>query len=234
MTTLLNGVNAVLQRTDILDSNNNLSTLTDTARQGWIDQVVQIWNEEMESLYETARKPMPKEFAEATITLATDDRDYALATYHTLYFPLLDETNGRYIYEWRSGYLNLVNSQPVPSNWSGLPNFAAIRPSDGELYLDRVPTASENGLVYKYRYSKDISMSAAADTFPFNDAVYRALIPAVAEKFNLERKREFSETKYKAGVSKAARLLSGLPIRTTYGPHRVQLVDNLLTPFNEN
>lgn len=221
--TLLNGVNEVLKRAKLIQGDSGaLTTLSDSPRQVWIDNAVQAWNEIIEELYTISGKPLPKQLAESTITLVTDDRDYALQSDLTvLHWPFLDETNGQYIYEHTGGYLSLVASQPIPADFTGLPLTAAIRPTDGELYLDRIPTANENGLVYKYRYDKDISLSAAADTFPFTDATFRALVPAVTEVFNLYHRREFAEGVYKKSLGVGSRLLTQIQPRDSWMPGKI-------------
>lgn len=235
--TLLNGVNEVLKKAKLIQGDSgSLTSLTDSPRQVWVDTAVQCLNEIMEELYSITEVPMPKELAESTITLATNDRDYALASdMVTLHFPLLDETNGQYIREYDGGYLNLVADQPVPANYTGLPLYAAIRPTDGELYLDRIPSSSENGLIYKYRYDKDISLSTAAATFPFSDTVFRALIPAAAELFNYYHRKEFAEGVYKVSMGRAARLLTNKQPRTSWSPgkfHNSRLA-GVAYPFDE-
>lgn len=216
--TLLNGVNDVLKRVRIIRGQvGELSTLTDSGRQGWIDIATQAWNESVEQLYETSDIPLPMELGESTITLVTSDRDYALASdLNVLRFPLLDETNGQVIREYPGGYINLVNEQIFPASYTGLPYFAAIRPTDGELYLDRIPTSDENGNVYKYRYDKDVSLSLAADTFPFADAVYRAMVPVVAEVWKREERKEFDDDMYRQNMGRASRLLRQQPMRTSW------------------
>ena len=230
--TLLNGVNEVLKKAKLIQGDSgSLSTLTDSPRQVWVDNAVQAWNETIEELFSVTGKPMPSELAESTITLVTNDRDYALASdLVSLHWPLLDETYGQYIEE--SEYLRLVASQPIPADFTGLPLYGAIRPTDGQLYLDRIPTASENGLVYKYRYDKDISLSTAAATFPFSDTVFRSLVPAVTEIFNLYHRREFSEAVYTVSMGRAARLLTQTPARTSYLPEKVRSsLDGVGYPF---
>ena len=232
--TLLNGVNEVFKKAALIQGDSGtLSSLTDSPRQNWIDQVVQAWNEVMEQLYETAQLPMPKELGEATLTLATNDRDYALNTFNKLYFPLHDTTNGQFIYEYQGSYLDLVNSQLVPADYTGLPYFAVIRPTDKQLYLDRIPTANENGLQYTYRYDKDISLSAAASEFPFDDAVFRALVPAVKEYFFMNDKREFNEGVFKISMGRASSLLTGNVQRTRYGKTRAHDTTGVMYPFED-
>lgn len=232
--TLLNGVNAVLKKTNLIAGDaGELASLTDSARQPWIDSIVQLWNEVMEELYSTIDQPMPQELGEDTITLATNTRDYTLTAFNTLYWPLLNETTGQMIYEWKKGYLNLINSQPVPADFTGQPSYGVISPVDRKLYLDRIPTASENGDVYKYRFDKDVSVSLAADTFPFIDTVFRALVPAVAERFNLDQKREFSGGVFNEAIARAARELSGIKPRTRYGKDVPSDHGGVLFPFVE-
>lgn len=231
---LLNGVNEVLKKARLIQGDSGeLTSLTDSARQVWIDNIVQSWNETVEELYSVSSLPMPQELAEATITLVTDDRDYALASdLNILYWPLLDETNGQYIHEAKGGYLDLVARQPVPSDYTGLPIYGTIRPTDGELYFDRIPSSTENGLVYKYRYDKDISVSVAADTFPFKDNIFRALVPAVTEIFNITFRREFNDALYSTSMGRAARLLSQNPIKTSYFPSRIIRDHGVMQPFD--
>lgn len=218
--TLLNGINDVLTRARIIQGDSGtLTSLTDSGRQGFIDIAVQIWNETVEELYSASAVALPQELAESTLILVTDDRSYALATdLVQLRFPLLDETNGQYINQYEGGYEQLVADQPYPANYTGLPTLATINPVNSELYLDRLPTVNENGLVYKYRYDKDISLSLAADTFPFSDAVYRALTPAVTQLWNRDQKRSFDDAVFKASIGRAARLLIQIQPRTSYLP----------------
>jgi len=222
--TLLNATNEVLKKVRIINGDSGvLATLTDSPRQTYIDVAIQAWNEVVEQLYSESDLPFPQELAEATITLATDTREYALADdLVQLRFPLLDETNGQYIIKYPGGYIDMVMSQSYPGNYTGLPTNCAIRETDGKLYVDRSPTSEFNGRIYKYRYDKDISLSAAADAVPFSDAVFRAVVPAVAEIWKRDQRSEFDAGIYKASMGRASRLLtkkqmkrSWLPIRST-------------------
>lgn len=228
--TLLNCVNEVLKRVKYINSNTLLTSLTHTGKQNSIDIAVQCWNETIDQLYADVKEPRPNVLKEDTITLVTNDRDYQMAAdLVLLHFPLLDETNGQYIVEYIGGYLSLVNDQSHPSNYTGLPQAAAIRPTDGYLYLDRVPTSNENGLIYKYRYSKDTELSALDDTVPFEDIVFRALVPAVAEKWKLETKREFNGGVFKRGIGTAARYLRKTPQNDSWMP--TYSSDNITDPY---
>ena len=236
MATLLNGVNEVLQRVHWIDSEGELGSLTNSAKQTAIDLTVQIWNEQIDHLYSETGVPYPKELATSTITLTNGDRDYALPTdLVQLHYPLLDETNGRYITEYPGGYMQIVRDQPIPSNHTGVPISAAIRPTDGELYLDTVPTADEQGLVYTLWYDKDLELTDAGDAMPFSDAVFRALVPAVAEVFKLYRngKEDFTQGSYRMSMARAARLVTQQQPRRHWTPVRIRADEARTDPFND-
>ncbi|KKL14210.1 hypothetical protein LCGC14_2518020, partial [marine sediment metagenome] len=73
---LLNGVNEVLKAVDIIEGDTGLLTsLTDSARQVFIDSAKQKLNEVIDQLYSILGDPKPQQLAEDTITLVTDDQD---------------------------------------------------------------------------------------------------------------------------------------------------------------
>lgn len=208
MATLLDGVNAVLKRVREIDSSGELSSLTDSARQVAIDIAVMVWNEAIEDLYQLSSTPYPQEQAESTITLATGDRSYALASgLLQMRWPLIDKTNNQFIWEYEHGYNGLLLLDPEQDD-TGLPLWSAINPVNGELHLDRAPTSVENNNVYTYQYDKDVSLSLAADTMPFNDAVYRALVPAVAELWRRDAEKKFDGPLFKVSRARAAGYLT--------------------------
>lgn len=220
--TLLDGVNEVLKKTAYLDSDSGLlQSLTDSSRQIYVDSAIQVLNECVDELYSVAGKAKPLALAEATITLATGDRDYALAQdLITLRreFHLIDETNNHLIGILPDdGYWQLVRVD-IEQNDTGLPHAAAIRPTDGQLFMDRAPTANENGRVYKYRYDKDLELTLAADEFPFSNAVFRAIIPAAAELWKFYNHHEFTQGIFDASIARAARLLAQIPARDSWMP----------------
>lgn len=216
--TLLQGVNDVFKSVGLISgSQGELTSLTDSARQRYVDLVVQKWNESIEELYATMDQPMPQELQEDTITLVDGDRDYALATdLNLLHFPLIDETNNQFIFEYNGTYLDLVADQINPDDFTGLPHFGVIRPIDGQLYLERAPTSNEAGRIYKYRYDRDISLSLAADTFPFTDVTFRAMVPAVAQLWMRDERNNFDSGIFQASIGRAARYVSLQPPKRTY------------------
>lgn len=215
--TLLNGVNEVLKKLGVISS--DLTTLSSGGKQISINRAIQAWNESVEHLYSISRMSMPKELAEDTITLVDATRGYALASdIVQLYFPLIDETNGQYIEEYKAGYFDLVSRQPYPNNETGQPIYGCIRPTDGYLYIDKDPASTYAGRVYKYRYDKDVSLSILTDTFPFSDAVFRAMVPTVTELVRL-----YNQDKYQADLStmsfgRASKLLTGKQERSSWLP----------------
>ena len=216
--TLLNSVNEVMKRAGLIQgATGQLASLTDSGRQVWIDMIVQVVNEGMDELYSHMNVAKPNKVAENTITLATNDRDYALQTdLVTLKWPLQDRTNGNFITEYPGGYERMIVSEQVPANYTGLPREGAIRPTDGELYLDTLPTANENGLVYTYLYEKDTVLTLAADTVPFTDEVFRAMVPVWHQLFQRDRRVDFDEALFKVNLGRAARRFRQTPHRTNW------------------
>jgi len=232
--TLLNGVNEVLKQLGYIKGNSGeLVSLTDSQRQTSIDQVIQAWNRLVMEVYDESSTPLPNELAESTITLVTNDRDYALASdLNQLRFPLVNQTTGQEIWEYNGGYTQIFRDQTIPANFTGQSSFAAIRPTDGELYLDAIPTAEENGDVYKYQYDKSVTLSLAADTFPFKDDVFEALISACAELVSRYKKRSFDEGEYRRAIGLAVSLMTQVQQRDTWTPARSSYV-NVTDPLVE-
>ena len=220
--TLLNGVNSVLIQLGYIKGNSGeLTSLTNSQRQTSIDQVVQAWNRLLVEVFQSSDVPLPLELAENTITLVSGTRAYALETdLLQLRYPFTDQTQGFQIWEYNGGYEQIFKDQPQPANFTGQASFAAIRPTDGKLYLNAIPTSSENGDVYTYQYDKDVSLSLAADTFPFADAVFETLVSACAELVSRYKKRSFDEKEYKKALGLAVGLMTEKQQRTSWTPER--------------
>lgn len=220
---LLDGVNEVLKKVDILEGDTGLlTTITDSARQVFIDTAIQSLNEVQDELYSILDKPKPQQLAEATLTLLTDDQDYALASDLVTLLPkfgLIDTTNNHVIaiLDDDDAYRQLILTD-LNQDDTGLPSIAAIRPTDGELWMDRKPTSAENGRVYNYRYNKELELVVATDTFPFGNAVFRAVVPAAAELWKLHRHKDFSQVLFDASMGRAARLITKVPVRSSWRP----------------
>lgn len=217
--TLLNGVNEIFKRTAIIAGDAGaLTSLTDTARQPSIDQAVQVINEAIDEIYSVSNVALPNQQKESTLTLATSTRAYTLATdLVKLRWPFIDKTNNQRLHEYPGGYNDILLGDPEQDD-TGLPMYAAIRPTDGKLYLDRAPTSVENGRVYTYQYDKDTVLSLAADTMPFSDAVFRAMVPAWVQLFKRERRNEFDRDFYLLSIGRASRLLTQKNPRASWSP----------------
>lgn len=217
--TLLNSVNDVLQSVRLVTSTNLLSGLTDSPRQVFIDQAVQTINRVLIDLYAASPEGLPMEVDSGTITLVTGDRDYALeADLVQMRFPLRDETNGLYIHQ--GDYFDIVNAQAQPANYTGIPSYGAIRPTDGLLYLDRIPTSAENGRAYEYEYDKAITVSGASDTFPFSDTAWQAFMDAVKELWKRDNNLQFDAALYQQRMGNLSSLITQKQFRTSYRPVR--------------
>jgi len=189
MKTLLDGVNEVLKRVSIISENNILTSLSNSGKQVFIDITKQAWNESVDQLYSKARVMKPKQGAESSIVLVQGVREYALATdLIQIRWPLHEEQKGYYIEEYKGGYEELRNIQTQPASFTGQPFFAAMSPIDDMIYIDRSPTAEVAGFTYVYFYWRDTVLDNAIDIFPFNDGVFRALVPYVAEVYKINQK----------------------------------------------
>ncbi len=217
--TLLNGVNEILKRVGLVAGDaGTLTTLTDNARQTAIDTAVQVINEGIDALYAASPEAQPNEQGESTLTLVAGTRAYSLATdLVQMRWPLIDKTNSQTIEEYPGGY-NAMLSADIEQDDTGLPMLGAIRPTDGKLHLDRAPTSAEAGRIYTYQYDADQALAVAADTVPFTDAVFRAMVPAWVQLWKREKRNEFDNDLFQQTIGRAAQLLTEKQPRTHYNP----------------
>lgn len=217
--TLLDAVNDVFKLAGLIAGDaSTLTSLTDSARQHDIDAAVLAVNETIDEMFSTIDEPLPQQQAQSTITLATSTRNYTLVTnYVRLHWPLVDHTNSQYIFEFPGTYDDILVMDPEVDD-TGLPIWGVIRPTDGALYLYPTPTSADNGRVYTYQYDQDTELTAAASTVPFNNAVYRAFVPAAFQIWKRERRGEFDAAIFKAHLGRAMRLLPQVPGKDNYNP----------------
>lgn len=187
--TLLETLNETMRRVGVIAGESAAFTsLTDTARQRDIDVAVQVFNEGIDELYGLIEAPRPNVQSESTFTLVASTRSYSLASdLRVLRFPLIDKTNTQYIFEYGGGYNALLIIDPEQDD-EGLPLYGAFSPVDNNLYLDRAPSSNEAGRVYTYQYDKDLALSAVGDEVPFNDKVWRSMVPVWAEMWKRDRR----------------------------------------------
>lgn len=217
--TLLQAVNAILQRLSYTAGDAGaVTSLTDSARQVAIDCAVQVINEGVAELYSTAEIAQPNEQAESTIVLQTGTRAYSLATdLVQMRWPLIDKTNTQYIYEYAGGYNALLLLDPE-QNDTGLPNFGAIRATDGKIHLDVAPTSTENGKTYTYQYDKSLRLTLSTSNVPFNDTVFDAMVPFWSESWKREQRQSFDGELAKVSLGRACRLLTQKQMRDSWSP----------------
>jgi hypothetical protein len=228
--TLLNCVNEIFKRVNnIAGDAAALTTLVDSARQHPIDVSIQVINEGIDELYSYTQEGLPKQQAETTITLATNTREYALASdLIRLHYPMVDRTNTQYISEFPGGY-DAMLLWDIQQTFTGLPMYGCISPITGLLRVERAPTAAENGRIYTYEYEKDLGLVNATDTVPFSNAVFRSMVPMWVQLYKREMQGEFDEALYKAGIGRASRFLSELEPRPSYSPRPTST--SALDPF---
>lgn len=221
--TLLNGVNEVLKKVGVIQGDSGaFSSLSDSARQIWIDTAVQCWNEAIDELYSLTGESIPSGIASSTLTILTSTRAYSLASgLVRLHWPLHDTTNGQFIDEYPGGYERMIHDEVTANSVTGQSFLAAINPTTGGLYLNALPTSAENGTVYTYYYETDLGMSTASASMPFSDAVFRAMVPAVAELWRKNQRNTFDKPAYDLSLARAGRLALKIPQRDSYLPARV-------------
>lgn len=216
---LLDGVNAILKRVGMIAGDAGpLMTLTDSARQRAIDLAVQVIGEGVDELYLSSNSEKPQSEGETTLVLATNIRSYDIADdVVRLRFPMIDRVNRQYLYEFPGGYGQLLLFDPEQS-FTGLPQSAAFNPTNKKLYMDRIPTATENGRAYTYQYDKDLTLDEAADVFPFNPTVFRAMVPVWTQLWKREIRKEFDPDLFKIHLGRASGALTMKEPRTHYSP----------------
>ncbi len=70
--TLLDGVNEVLKKVDIIDEDAGLLlTLSDSARQTFIDLAIQVINEVLDELYSITKTSKPKQLKESMLVISS-------------------------------------------------------------------------------------------------------------------------------------------------------------------
>lgn len=222
--TLLNAVNEVLKKVGMIHGDSEaLTTLSRSAIQRSIDIAIQVINEGIDDLYTTSGVPLPNMQDESTITLVTGTRSYALAS--TLVRlqdePMVDQTNNQYLEPYPGGYNQMLIDDPERDD-TGLPQYYAIKATNGQIYLDRAPTSVENGRIYTYQFDKDLVLTVLGDTVPFKDIVFRAMVPVWALLWQRERRgaKAFDPALYKKRMGTASGLLRQVTPRTSYNNKR--------------
>lgn len=216
--TLLDAVNDLLTNTrHISGTDGKLTSLTDAPRQVWIDGAVISIRDTVQEAYGHSREPLPKVMRTADIVLEADRRTYPLENeVIKLVWPLRDETNGEVILEHPRGYFGILEEQLEPAQFTGLPYQAALEPYRREIYMDRIPTATYAGRIYKARYQTRLTFGASGDVFPFNDDAVDAMVQSATERFRRRFQNAFDEGNYAEGMARAVSGITGCFARAKY------------------
>ena len=220
--TLLDAVNETLKRVRVVDTGNTglLASLTNSSVQHNIDVAVQVINEGVDELYSAIGKSMPGQSAESTITLATGSREYTLASdLVTLKWPMVDRTNTQYLWQWEDTYEDLLALDPQ-QNQTGLPIWGMVSPINSKLRVDRACDTASNGRIYTYEYEKNTVLVNAADAIPFNDACFRAMVPAWVQLYKREERNEFDQALFMQSIGRASRFVVEEKPRDSYSARR--------------
>lgn len=223
--TFLAAVNATLKRVGMIaGSSGELTTFTDSARQHDVDVMIQAWNEVLDQF--RILGATDSIIASSTITLLTNTRTYAKATdFVRMAGNPVNPTNNHVLLPYPdkgagSGWLQHRVDYPDPADYQGQPTYWMINPVTGFIDVDSTPTSDENGDVYTYVYEKAVNLTATGNTFPFDDEVVRALIPAVAQVWQRDRNHQFDEGMFNSAMTQAARMLRHGPELHRWGLRR--------------
>jgi hypothetical protein len=232
--TLLNGVNDVLKRVGVIQGQSGeFAALTSTNRQQSIDVAVQVWNETIDEAFSKTNQPLSRETTTREIVLANGVREYKLpSNFVTMRWPLIDSTNTQFISEYPGGYDQLRTDISLQNDPTGLPMAGAINTSNSLLSLDRTPTSVEAGRSYELFYDRDTVMTEATDLFPFDDIVYRSMVPAVAHNWREAKQKPFDAGARKKAMARAMRYLrQAQPIESWTPTRPASAVENSTDPF---
>lgn len=222
--TLLNEVNVILKKSGLIQgSTGELTTLTNDALQVDIDNVVKACNR---ALLDVARAGVDINLrTEGTLTLVTATREYVVPTspvFIEMVSPrMIDETLGQWMEPYPGGYSQLREDQLIPANYTGLPLFWVINPTNNKFRLNTLPTANENGRIYKFIYKTSLLLAVAADVFPLRDDATEALEDCIEQQFNRHRKGQFDQSAYQMSIAMCAQIARQLPQQSRYGVVRV-------------
>ena len=230
--TLLQEVNEVLKRAKIIqDTSGELTTLTDSSIQSSIDLCVSAWNDTLDELMRT--DVFRGETSEATLTLATDTREYSFESdfvkFANLPATMIDQTNGNTLTPYPGGFDQMRLDQLTPANFTGLPRRYTVNPSSDKIRVDASPNSAENGRAYVYDYEKTTNIILAASTFPINNEAVFALRSAVSQWFDMLRKGEMKEGVYQMSMARAAHQINPKPRAKRY--NRIKRVPATGWPF---
>lgn len=218
--TFLQAVNKTLKKVNVIHGDaGELETFVDTARQQNIDIAKDIWNELIHELF--TLELFSRGSREGQFVIVTDIREYDLESdFEQMASDIIrNESESWFLKPYKGGYLQLWNDQIDPSDYQGQPLAWAINPSSSKIRIDRDPTSTENGDIYKYLYVRRLSLQDESDVFPFSDTVVDSLTPATAEMWKRDRSKDFDKGLMGLSFNRAVSYLTQARPKTEYGRH---------------
>ena len=200
---------------------------TDSGRQVQIDLAIQLWQE---ATHEVQRLGLYASFAaSATLVLVADQREYSTPIDFEGMAGLTNEdrvlrgaTTLFILHEYHGGYARMLRDQPNATDFTGDPQAWARSPVNGNIRIDREPTAQQDGDTYNYLYNKRVALTSTMATvdLPYSNSVADALVPVVAEAWNRVMKKEFDSGLFQASLTRSLEFLLGNEPRERYGKTR--------------
>ena len=217
--TLVDVVNKVMFRQRLLDSADEaLTDFSDNKLRVDVDMVIDAINDTVRYVYDICEFD-PYATATGTFTLVDGQREYDLnAAFHIMDSEFIkDQTKGHTIKEYPGGFQGMFESQDLPADYIGQPNFWVINPENGKLRLDMAPDPTVAGDVYTYVYTTQLNYAAYDDPMNIPDMVVRDMIPAMVQMYRRESDpTTYDEGRFMSSVAMAVAGLNSQPVKSHY------------------
>ena len=218
--TFLQAVNETLKLVKVIHGDaGELTSFVDTSRQENIDIARRVWNELIHQLY--TLELFSRGARTGQFVIATGVREYDIEPDFEAMASDAIRNEAKYwkLDPYKGGYIQMWDDQVDPSNYSGQPLAWAINPESDKIRIDRDPTSTENGDIYKYLYYKRLYMQDEGDVFPFSDTVVDSLIRSSAEMWKRDREKDFDAGMMGASFNRAVSYLTQARPKSMYGRH---------------
>jgi len=213
-------VNDTLKEASIIQGDaGEFTSFTDSARQIDIDMAKSSINDVIQEIYSIPNS-LPRSQLEGRFTLATGKREYSTETdFEMMAFNVIrNQDDGRFIVPYPGGWQQMWNDQIIPADFTGQPIFWVINPENGKFRLERSPTSTEAGQIFRYIYVKTLSLSDTTDLLPFSDQAAQSLTPAFAQVFKRKRDpQNFDPGLFQTSLARGIRYITQRPQSESYG-----------------
>ncbi len=220
-TTLLDVVNRVLQRAQIVNPDAPLTSLTSSAVQVDVDATVLAANQIIQELG-ADHANIPRPFADTEIVLVDGQREYdtpndfeGIVPNDDGYKLMVDREHSYWVREWPGEFYDMATGQlkstgyagstNTEESWRGMPTFWTINPTTAKFRFNTAPTDKEAGRKLHYFYKKSFIKDQPADTFPYTDQVMMLLETAIFEEYSKRRRNQWSNDERDGSMAKARR-----------------------------